>query len=331
MKYLLSHVTALEYWKLVGLPGVCRPRPSFSQAVPKETSCNALQELVEAGLITLPLHQMCSKRTRCSDPRALSIHSRTKPLPKGAIYSITDDIGITSPELTLVQNMTRTTFPEAIAMIDEFCGFYSPNERLPKGMINRPPLTNVGALLKFTHGTERINGLNLAKSAVLHAHDRSRSPMETATVMLLTLPCMRGGYGLRGAVVNNHVELDRKTQAIANVRALEPDILWPDVRVCIEYDSSEFHGSESRIANDVRRKNALVSAGYTVITLTNSQINDALEFEGVAEHLSRKLHRALRKPDHRLRNKLRGELLSANSVAKRQFVLSQRCGQEQPS
>lgn len=330
MKYLLSHATAVEYWKLVGLPGIRRPQPSFSQAIPKETNGKVLRELVQAGLITLPVHQTCSKRTRCSDPRMLRIHNRTQPLPLGTIYNITESIGITSPELTLVQAMTQLNFIEAVALLDEFCGFYSPNESSPIGMISRSPLTTVDNMLQFTRSVERINGLNQAKTAVLHALDRSRSPMETAAVMLLALPCMRGGYGLKGAVVNNRIELDRGTQAIAKVRTLEPDILWPEAKVCVEYDSAEFHGNETRIANDARRKNALTSAGYTVVTLTSKQINNAVEFEGTAEYLSRKLHRAMRKPDHRLRDQLRRELLAGDSVVKRQFAFSERCGQVLP-
>lgn len=328
MKYLLSHITALEYWKLVGLTGIRRPQPSRAQAIPKEINGEVFSELIQAGLLTLPLHQTCAKRIRY--PRLVTPHYRSALFPHGCIYSITEDIGITSPELTLVQTMKYASFAESVALLDEFCGYYSPIESAASGMVSRQPLTTVQEMQKLLRRITRINGSEKAKIATFHAHEHSRSPMETAAVMLLALPCMRGGYGLKGAVVNNRIELDRNTQTIAKVRTLEPDILWPEAKVCVEYDSAEFHGNETRIANDARRKNALTSAGYTVVTLTSKQINNAVEFEGIAEYLSRKLHRAMRKPDHRLRDQLRRELLAGDSMVKRQFAFSERCGQVLP-
>ena len=98
--------------------------------------------------------------------------------------------------------------------------------------------------------------------------------------------------------------------------------------MCIEYDSDEFHREQGRIANDARRKNALIQSNLYVITLTKLQLANRLEMDKVAKQAAAKMGKRWRYPDFQKQVKLRNELLGAKSALRRSNELLARANQQ---
>jgi hypothetical protein len=80
----------------------------------------------------------------------------------------------------------------------------------------------------------------------------------------------------------------------------------------VEYDSDQFHTGPLRIAEDSRRRNALLGGGVTVVTVTWQQVYNAIEFERIAGILANRLGKRLRykAPAFSVRHfALRGQLM----------------------
>ena len=329
MKCLISHATAFEYWRLVGMPGIRVPRKSAARVPPASASIKPIEKLAEVGLLSYPLHATTSRKAKRSK-RAV-YHYRPTPLSLGSVYLLSKDVAITSPELTLAQIASAFTIPEIAGLASEFCGFYSPLDSTPSGLVKRDRLTSIDRLSSSLERMGKVNGSQATTRALRYAFDRSRSPMETAVGLLLTLPRNYGGYAAHGAVINQRVRLDAVSRKATGRETLEPDILWPESKVCIEYDSVEFHTDEWRISNDARRKNALLSAGYKTVTLTAKQARSSSAMGLVARHVLKQQGKRQRMPDLERALALRVELLGSASVLKNQYGASQRLGQERGS
>lgn len=314
MEALLSHKTALEYWRLVGLHGVVTPQKSNKQKAPKRFDTETIGYFANMGVVSLPLHGTTSSKYKPTD---ISIcHYRPTNYPKGALYKVQDNLLITSPELTLVEMAADLSLPETAALISEFCGLYSPAEEAEHGMFSREPLTTLDKLAAFLETCEGTRGLTNAKAALKFAFENSRSPMETAAALIFSLKPLRGGYSLGKPEVNMRVALGAKTRKGAGVDTLMPDLLWPDAKVCVEYDSTEFHSSDERANIDSQRKNALQAAGYQVVTLTSQQLYDVAQTDVVAKQIAALLGRRATMPKPLAQAQLREELLGSNSILK---------------
>lgn len=314
MEALLSHKTALEYWRLVGLRGVIAPQKSNKQKAPKRFDTATIGYLANIDIVSLPLHGTTSSKYK---PTSISIcHYRPTNYPKGALYKIQDNLFISSPELTLVEMAAELSLPETAALISEFCGLYSPSDEAEHGMFNREPLTTLDKLAAFLETCPGTRGLTNAKAAIKFAFENSRSPMETAAALIFSLRPLRGGYSLGKPDVNTRIALDKKTRKDAGVDALMPDLLWPDAKVCVEYDSTEFHSSDERANIDSQRKNALLAAGYQVVTLTARQLYDVEQTDVVARQVAALLGRRASMPKPLAQAQLREELLGSGSILK---------------
>ena len=130
--------------------------------------------------------------------------------------------------------------------------------------------------------------------------------METALSALLSMPKAKGGYGLPLPQLNAAVDVPKGDWRVAYGRQFRCDLLWPEANLCVEYDSDMYHTGSQKIAHDARRRNALVSLGFTVITATKKQVMsipglDQLAFQvakGIGmrlrlERVNRKAQRAL--------------------------------------
>lgn len=307
MEAVISHKTALEYWRMAGLYGILEPRSSNRIKIPVSFDTRQVGYLANEGLLSLPLHGLTNVKHK-STGIAVS-HYRPTPLPKGSLCKITDNLFITSPELTLVEMVCDLPFAQGVALICEFCGLYSINPARNGELFSRQPLTTINQFKAFLDKAQGLRGLHTARIAANFAFDHSRSPRETAASLLLSLKPKRGGYALEKPNVNSHITLDKKTQNITGVTQLEPDLLWPEQKVCLEYDSASFHGDDLQLTIDAQRKNALQSAGYQVVTLTSAQISNVSQMDVVAKQLAKLTGKRFAMPDYQAQKVLREQLL----------------------
>lgn len=320
MIFVLSHVSSFEYWRLVGREKILLPRATNTQALPSVLDKHKLMPLINAGVLSAPLHGLTSaKQKNCQD---LISHYRQTALPRGSIMAITSTIGIASPELTLLELTPSLTFTQTIALMCEFSGCYTVQDSTQHGLLKRDALTNKRRLKSYSERAKGMQGAPTFRRAIDYSLPGARSPMEVAAALLLTLPLKYGGYGLTGAELNPQIGLNPADKKNLGVVALKPDMLWRDSRVCVEYDSLEFHAGETRTTNDARRKNAFTNAGYEVITLTKTQLGSTQLMNEVAKHIARKIGKRYHQPNRERQHQLRRELLGKKSILRRQYQVS---------
>ncbi len=132
-------------------------------------------------------------------------------------------------------------------------------------------------------------GARKALGATGLAIDRLGSPYETILYLLLCLPRALGGYGVPKPVANVEIVPSSFQRGLVSQRSFHPDLLWPEARLVVEYDSRQQHSQPDQADRDARRRNDLETLGYTVVAVTGSIIADESLFDKVALRLRQHL------------------------------------------
>lgn len=114
--------------------------------------------------------------------------------------------------------------------------------------------------------------------------------------LILTLPYRYGGYGFPFPQMNMPIDLTAQEQANSLLGFARGDAVWPEAKLDLEYDSSAFHTNEKR-ADDELRKNTLIHAGYTVISVTPNQLTNIERFEQIVEIIAPLLCKQIHRKD----------------------------------
>ncbi len=326
MKFALYGISALEYWRIAGSPGIPVPKPSRAAGIPDNVSepiaLISLEKLPGIQYLSKPVHIGISDFRSAYHRDKLAFRSISGRAADRQLYSINQDIGISSPETCLVQSASCLNLIELIGLTHEFCGYYSPSQILENGLFKRNPLTDARKLERASEQLAGTHGIKAFNRALSYFKGPSRSPMETALALCISLPLNLGGYAFSDLVLNAKAPLDVFTRQSSRVAELEPDILFPTQGLCIEYDGRAFHEGTDAVKRDVRRINSLISSNYKVLTLTSSQLFDYREMHKFALSVAHALGRRIRVSDKaafdQKRYKLRRLVLSSDSVLKNQ-------------
>lgn len=291
MNMVLSHISALEFW-----------RSPLSDAGPARARCRActLPENAPAsrvadidppigdGILSKPIHVLALDGRQGGSPE-LVVHQMRR-LPAGSLRAISlrsdGSLFVTSPELTFVHMASVLSFPRAAHLAYEFCGVYAPDEHRPYGVRSRTPLTTPEKLESYLAKAGCIGGSRIARAALRHVLIGSASPRESTLALLMTLPYLRGGSSIEQPRMNAVVPLGRQSSWTSDRSCFRCDLLWPDQKVAVEYDSTLCHTGATRIAEDAARRNALESLGLTVVTATWRQVSDYSEYNRFARILA---------------------------------------------
>ena len=153
--------------------------------------------------------------------------------------------------------------------------------------------------------------------------------METATVLLLSMPYHYGGQNLPQPQLNIPVAIKQPLQirnwngSITTLDAFECDLVWHTKRgvVVVEYQGELSHSGESNIHRDARKHNALENSNVKVRTLTKETLLDFQLFTGFANDLAKLLqfYRKSKLLDIDQRQKALHQLLLGKYLAMRAF------------
>lgn len=171
----------------------------------------------------------------------------------------------------------------------ELCGSYqTPRTGVPSGY-QVEPLTTTRALKGFVSLNPSLRGAQKAARIMRYVSDGSASPRETKKALVLGLPMMHGGYGLGFPCMNYEVKASPAAQALTGKRSFRCDLCWPEAKLDVEYQSKESHAGETKRILDSRRTNALVAMGWTVICVTNDELDSLVATDAIAETIRRHL------------------------------------------
>lgn len=169
----------------------------------------------------------------------------------------------------------------------ELCGAYSLGTDSSTSYTERFALTSTERLKQFFNSITRCDGLALARKAIQCVRDGCRSPMETAFVMMLTLPKSEGGLGIKGIETDYEVQVTAAAKNLTRRKKFFMDAYLKKSRTDIEYNGF-YHDAEEDRAIDEERKNALASMGYGIITVSRYSFMHASSFVRVMEAIQRK-------------------------------------------
>lgn len=196
---------------------------------------------------------------------------------------------VCSPELCFVQMATLWNLPKLIELGFELCGTYDLSDNSYRTCT---PLTSVEKLTEYANSLNKTYGKRKATRALRYVANGSASSRETILAMLLTLPYRMGGYGLKQPLLNHRIDLGRRERRIAGKSYLVCDLYWPEAKLDVEYDGGH-HEDPEQMLKDSMRRDALLSMGITVLTVTKWQLENGGSMNAiahaVAEHTGKRL------------------------------------------
>jgi len=295
MEYCISHQSALEYWRKVQAKGAqagkkLRANKPSTKPMGARELC-----LVNIQKLSTPLHILVGGAHARRVARDLRCHIGSRQYPYGSFIKVASGVAVSSPELCFIQMATELSLIELIELGYEFCGTYRLDRINESEQSFRKdlPLTNIALLNSYVSRASGQKGRVAAQKAIRFIADNSASPMETILALLLTLPYRLGGYGFATPLLNCHIEVPGGAGRKTAKSQYYCDLYWSDAKVAVEYDSDAFHALPDRIAKDAIRRNALLSIGVTVITVTRKQIKNTAELRNIAHALSKLLDKRL--------------------------------------
>ncbi|MBR3160037.1 MAG: hypothetical protein IKF14_13200 [Atopobiaceae bacterium] len=258
----------------------------------------------------LTILQLCGTNVKLDallDDFAKSVHAEIE---------IIASIGLDEkPVLEIPLNWERIRSLVVAAVVAcEFAGTY----RLPVGNkdtnYEAVPLMSCRSLETMARSMGSRSMERRAIRASQLAFDHSKSPMETALALMLTLPVEMGGFGLPRPVLNKDLDVSKWRGHLSDRDTVCPDMWWEDDGVALEYDSAAFHGgsNEAKRTNDAIRSNILTSLGYATFRVTPSAIASLQGATTLAHQIAARMGIELVSPDNiglQRRTKLFTELM----------------------
>ena len=303
MDIIISHKSALEYWRSYGYKEKPASAAQYRKGAPGSPPGRIrIRDGVPSGL-SRPVNILVSSKTAKRKTKTFKSRVHTGSTPDGCFVSIGDEVAVSSPEFCFFQMAGELPLVKLIELGLELCGTYSlpaintyrPGvETKDEAKYNRPQLTNIKALKSFTARMKGVNGYKKACRALRYIADGSASPVESILFMFLTLPHSLGGYALPLPVLNRRINMSGAADSKSLKSSYVCDLLWAKAGIAIEYDSDNYHAGKDRIANDAIKRLDLASVGILEITVTSRQLNSPLELEILAKLISRKVGKQLR-------------------------------------
>lgn len=325
MEIVVSHKSALEYWRLhrkIEIDDSARQRrKTLPTSIP---SLAILRDTVPDGF-SFPINLMVGSPEARRKSNSVRSHIYTAPIPDWCFIRIGNGISVSAPAFCFFQMASELPLANLIELGLELCGTYSlpvigehdavinqTPEAVHEDFYNHPLLTDTYELRAHASRMKGVSGQKKVSRALRYIADGSASPMETILFMLLTLPYKLGGYGLPQPQLNRRIDCGKASLQGLSKAYYKCDLYWPKAKLAVEYDSDQYHTGAARIADDSKKRLDLAALGIDVVTVTGWQLRNIVEFEKLARLIARKLGREFRykRPQfYKARNELRKLLL----------------------
>jgi len=233
-------------------------------------------------------------------------------IPSSAFVNVGDGVFVASPELCLLLEARTAAFASLVETGYKLCGSYRLAASSDAGMMSdQLPLTSTSKLQSFLSRARNLNGVDTARKAVPHILPNSESPKESQLSILSSFPGRLGGYGFPQPTLNHPVRISEKARGRNVGGTCRCDLFWPDAKLDVEYDGGN-HEDPEQMLKDSMRRDALVSMGITVLTVTKWQLENGGSMNAIAHTVAEHTGKRLRyvDPDFtRANRQLRRDLL----------------------
>ncbi|GKG85370.1 hypothetical protein CE91St35_07520 [Eggerthella lenta] len=89
--------------------------------------------------------------------------------------------------------------------------------------------------------------------------------------------------------MNYEVKANPAARALTGKSCFRCDLCWPEAKLDVEYQSRESHSGEKKRIEDSRRANALASMGWTVVSVTNDELDSLAATDAIADRIRKHL------------------------------------------
>lgn len=184
------------------------------------------------------------------------------------------DIKLCALEATADLNLT-----ELVEYYFEICGSYALETSDETQYRERPALTSVEELRDFFSKASGYRGSNKALKALSYVRGGCRSPLETAFVMMLTMPKSMGGLAIRAIKTDYPIPVPKRYAALTRRTVFYLDALLENSMTDIEYNGF-YHDEPEQQSIDEERRNTLRNMGYAVITVSRHSFSNSPLLDG---------------------------------------------------
>ena len=302
MEIIISHKSALEYWRLHTNEAIDLSIRQRQKNIPASLLGIAeIRELLPFEL-SYPINLMVGSPKGRWKAQKVKAHVYNGPVPDQSFRKICDKVSVSSPAFCFFQMAGDLPLIKLIELGFELCGSYSlpvsnglrqKEEVNDKNIYNHPQLTYTREIKSFVSRLEGVRGHKNAFRALRYIVDGSASPMETLLVMLLTLPHNLGGYGFPKPELNKRIDISKGAIRRSGKAFYVCDLFWSKANLAVEYDSVLYHTGAEHIISDSKKRMDLATLGVEVITVTGNQIRNINMFETLAKLIACKLHKRL--------------------------------------
>ncbi|WP_080797478.1 DUF559 domain-containing protein [Arabiibacter massiliensis] len=240
-------------------------------------------------LIERPVHILVADAAKRCYPRTAAAHVCSLALQGRALYRLAPGVLTGSAALALVHAAQTMDAIDLLQLVFEACGSYQTKRTGVPPAYQVPSLASVKGLEEFVARNPSLRGSGKMAGILRYAADGSASARETKKALVLGLPMMRGGYGLGIPHMNFEVMASPAARALTGKSSFRCDLCWPEAKLDVEYQSRERHEGEKMRISDSRRANALASMGWTVIGVTNDELDSMAATDAIAETIRRHL------------------------------------------
>lgn len=271
MKEFLSHYSAAYKWEVPFLDEVLGAEHR------SKCFCNKTESKITHITMTNPGSRYNSKNR--------ITYSCQKSIPANALIK-RSNYYIASPEFTFLQLANELDILRLIFLGLQMCSH-------PPGEASKA-ISSKQKIKKFLQKTSGFQGHPKAKRAVKYIENGSASIMESIVFMILTLPNILGGFGLKNASFNQEVIFAEEVMGKVKEKRFFMDLFYTKEKVAVEYDSFKHHHTPESQGKDLLRMNALELYGIDVIRLSTIQLYNRESCEVFVKNLASRLGKRIR-------------------------------------
>jgi hypothetical protein len=292
MNAYLSHRSAAEYHNIpfleAVLPGTddAAGRGRKTELTYRESAKRSKSKRIRSHVSTLALPQgaVVARHTPPVAPGSANARHETSEAPNAG-HGAADAVRAASPELVFLQMASSLDLHRLILLGLQLCAH-------PPG---RPSdaLSSKRKIMAFIGKTQGHAGHRKAAQAAKYLADGSWSIMESLAYMILALPNALGGYGLRGAVFNKEIALDRQGSLLLSQQRCFADLYYDKAQLAVEYQSLAHHATAAEQGKDMLRAGVLERQGVAVMQFSAIQLYDRYACRDFAFNLAARLGRRI--------------------------------------
>lgn len=211
-----------------------------------------------------------------SRPAGLRRHVFGVPIPSDHLIEAAEGLLVVDEAMCFVQAGSWMSEPEQLEYGYEICARYHLNHLSSGDYIEMGQRYTVAGLIAYCDENRSRQGATRAAAVLKRVHDGARSPMETATAIMVVAKRSQGGLGYTRVELNHRVDVPNEFKYLAKAGYFEIDVYAPASGAGIEYNGSD-HLDRQRSASDAERMTVLSALGFRMIVLTGTQFANRLQ------------------------------------------------------